>query len=282
MSTTPAATSPATPAASSPAGTTPAGTTPARITPARITPAALTRVSAIAAALAGLIYIVIQFIHPADVVASLSTQQWMLVHVLSFTEAVLALVGVTGIYLSHVRKLGVLGLIGYLMFAFFFILQSAFNFAEALIAPLFVTAAPQISVDFVGLFGRYPAVTDLGPLAALPQVGAVLYVGGALLLGIAIIRASVLSRGAGILLIAAAAVTPVAGALLPHTLERMAAVPMGLALLWLGISLLSNVSKITGQTASQTSAQTKSHTSATTSAAHHEPADEVRLDRPER
>ncbi|GAA0997713.1 hypothetical protein [Subtercola frigoramans] len=252
---TPTASPEAATAASSPQGASPKrtspNTSPKRTSPKGITPAALTRVSAIAAALAGLIYIVIQFIHPADVVASLSTPQWMIVHVLSFTEAVLALIGITGIYLSHVRKLGVLGLIGYLMFASFFILQSAFNFAEALIAPLFVTAAPQVSVDFVGLFGRYPAVTDLGPLAALPQVGAVLYVGGALLFGIAIIRAGVLSRGAGILLIAAAAITPVAGALLPHTLERMAAVPMGLALVWLGISLFSNVTKMTAQNADQ-------------------------------
>ena len=205
-----------------------------------ITTSTLTRGAAVAAALAGLIYIVIQFIHPADVVASLSTQRWEVVHILSLAEAVLAIIGVTGIYLRQVRQFGILGLIGYLMFGFFFILQSAFNFAEAFIAPLVVAEAPRISADFVGLFGRQAAVTNLGPLAALPQVGALLYVGGALLFGIAVIRARLLSRGAGILLIGAAAVTPIAGALLPHTLERMAAVPMGLALIWLGYSLWSD------------------------------------------
>ena len=30
---------------------------------------------------------------------------------------------------------------------------------------------------------------------------------------------------------------PVAGALLPHALERMAAIPMGLGIIWLGLSL---------------------------------------------
>jgi hypothetical protein len=208
-----------------------------------ITSSTLTRAAAIAATLAGLAYVVIQFIHPADVVASLSTQTWVNVHILSFAEAVLAVIGVTGIYIRQARQLGVLGLIGYLMFGFFFILQSSFNFAEALIAPLIAVNAPQLAVDFVGLFGRYAAVTDLGPLAALPLVGSVLYVGGALLFGIAIIRARILSRGAGILLIIAAAITPVAGALLPHTLERMAAVPMGLALAWLGYSLWSDQRK---------------------------------------
>jgi hypothetical protein len=204
-----------------------------------ITPTTLTRGGAVAAVLAGLAYIVIQFIHPADVVASLTTQRWAVVHILSFAEAVLAVVGITAIYLRQVRHFGILGLIGYLMFGFFFILQSSFTFVEAFVAPLFVADAPQVSVDVVGLFGRYEAVTDLGPLAALPDVGALLYVGGALLFGIAVTRARVLSRGAGILLIAAAVATPIAGAFLPHTLERMAAVPMGLALIWLGCSLWS-------------------------------------------
>jgi len=205
-----------------------------------ITSSTLTRTAAVAATLAGLAYVVIQFIHPADVIASLSTQAWVNVHILSFAEAVLAAIGILGIYLRQVRQFGVLGLIGFLMFGFFFILQSAFNFAEALIAPLIAVNAPQLAVDFVGLFGRYPAVTDLGPLAALPLVGSLLYVGGALLFGIAIIRARVLSRGAGILLIVAAAITPIAAALLPHALERMAAVPMGLAIAWLGYSLFAD------------------------------------------
>ncbi|GER22933.1 hypothetical protein NCCP1664_14290 [Zafaria cholistanensis] len=205
-----------------------------------ITTSTLTRGAAVAAALAGLAYIVIQFIHPADVAASLATQQWKTVHALSFLEAVLALIGITGIYLRQVGPFGILGLAGYLMFGFFFILQSSFTFAEAFIAPLFVAEAPQVSVDIVGLFGRNAPVTDLGPLSALPQLGGLLYVGGALLFGIAVIRARLLSRGAGILLVAAAALTPVAGALLPHALERMAAVPMGLALVWLGYSLWSD------------------------------------------
>jgi hypothetical protein len=204
-----------------------------------ITTTTLTRGAAVAAAVAGLAYIVIQFIHPADVIESLSTQAWVNVHIFSFAEAILALIGVTGMYLFQVRKVGILALIGYVMFGLFFILQASFNFAEALIAPLIAIDAPQLAVDFVGLFGRYPAQTDLGALAAVPLVGLILYAGGALLFGIAMIRARMLSRGAAILLIAAAAVTPLA-ALLPHSLERMAAVPMGAALIWLGYSLWRN------------------------------------------
>ncbi|CAN5230219.1 hypothetical protein [Frigoribacterium sp. UYMn621] len=205
-----------------------------------ITSTTLTRAAAVAAALAGTAYIVIQFIHPLDVVESLSTQRWVTVHIISFAEAVLALIGFAGIYLRQVRQLGLLGLIAYAALALFFVLQAAFNFSEALIAPLIAVDAPQLAVDIVGLFGRYPAVNDLGMLAGVPLVGSILYIGGALLFGIAIIRARVLSRGAGILLIAAAAITPVAGALLPHTLERLAALPMGAAMVWLGWSLWSS------------------------------------------
>ncbi len=205
-----------------------------------ITSATLTRAAAIAAALAGLIYIAIQFVHPPDVVESLLAPQWMIVHIVSFCMAVLALVGITGIYLRQVRQFGLLGLVAYAMFALFFVMQAAYTFTEALIAPLIAADAPQLAADIAGLFGREPAVSDLGLLAGVPLVGSLLYVGGALLFGVAIIRARVLSRGAGILLIAAAALTPVAGALLPHTLERMAALPMGAALIWLGISLWSN------------------------------------------
>jgi hypothetical protein len=204
-----------------------------------ITSTTLTRAAAVAAALAGTAYIVIQFIHPLDVVESLSTQRWVTVHIISFSEAVLALIGFAGIYLRQVRQLGLLGLIAYAALALFFVLQAAFNFSEALIAPLIAVDAPQLAVDIVGLFGRYPAVNDLGMLAGVPLVGSILYI-GALLFGIAIIRARVLSRGAGILLIAAAAITPVAGALLPHTLERLAALPMGAAMVWLGWSLWSS------------------------------------------
>ncbi len=205
-----------------------------------MTPSTLSRGAAVAAALAGLLYIVIQFLHPADVVDSLSTPRWVVAHVLSLGMAVLGLVGLTGIYLRQVRQTGLLGLLAFGMFGLFFVLQAAYTFVEAFIAPLIAVSAPQLAVDLVGLFGRYPAVTDLGGLAALPLVASALYVGGAVLVGIAVLRARVLSRAAGILMILAAAVTPIAGALLPHALERMAALPMGIALIWLGCSLWMN------------------------------------------
>jgi hypothetical protein len=62
---------------------------------------------------------------------------------------------------------------------------------------------------------------------------------GGLLFGIATIRAGVLPRWAGGLLAAAAVLPPLVSWLLPHPLDRILAVPMGLALVWLGYTLWS-------------------------------------------
>ena len=63
---------------------------------------------------------------------------------------------------------------------------------------------------------------------------------GGLLFGIATLRAGVLPRWAGGLLAITAALTPLA-ALLPHQIQRLAAMPMGLALAWLGYALWSEL-----------------------------------------
>ena len=61
---------------------------------------------------------------------------------------------------------------------------------------------------------------------------------GGLLFGIATFRASVLSRWPAGLLALTALVTP-AAALLPHATQRLAAIPMGVAMAWLGYALWS-------------------------------------------
>lgn len=201
-----------------------------------ITPSTLTRGAAAATMLAGLIYIVIQPLHPTDDLASVTGTAWFAVHTLSLTMAILGLAGVTGIYLRQVRESGLLGLIGYLLFSLFFVLQAAFTFAEAFIAPLTAAGSPELTVDLISLFTGHSAQTDLGALAVVPLLGVVFYVAGGVVFGVSILRARILSRWAAILLIAASAITPLAG-VLPHDLQRLLAIPVGVALLWLGFSL---------------------------------------------
>ncbi|MEO6116276.1 MAG: hypothetical protein ABIP33_07825 [Pseudolysinimonas sp.] len=205
----------------------------------RITPTTLTRAAAVALAIAGVIFIVIQPLHPHEDAASITTSMWFIVHILSLTMAVFGLAGITAVYLTQVARSGILGLLGYLVFALFFITQAAINFTEAFILPLTAAASPKLTEDVASLFVTgYVLQTNVGPLAIVGSLGAVLYLGGGVLYGVAVIRGNVLPRWTGVLLIAAA-LASLSAAVLPHELARYAAVPMGIALIVLGLSLVA-------------------------------------------
>jgi hypothetical protein len=204
-----------------------------------ITTSTLTRAAAVGLAIAGVIFILIQPLHPHEDVASITTSTWVIVHILSLTMAVLGLAGITAVYLNQVTRSGILGLLGYLVFSLFFITQAAVNFAEAFILPLSAAGSPKLTEDVASLFVTgYVLQTDVGPLAIVGSIGAVLYLGGGVLFGIGVLRANVLPRWTGILLIAAA-LASLSAAILPHELARYAAVPMGVALAALGVTLLA-------------------------------------------
>jgi hypothetical protein len=79
---------------------------------------------------------------------------------------------------------------------------------------------------------------DLGALPALYAFMGILYMLGGLVFGIATFRAGILPRWAAGLLAVTAVVTP-AAALLPHHLQRLAGMPVGIAVAWLGFALLT-------------------------------------------
>jgi hypothetical protein len=120
----------------------------------------------------------------------------------------------------------------------FFALNLGFQFIEAFISPLLATAAPKYAEGLLGLATGHASEVNLGALPTLYALSAVPYILGGLLFGIATFRAGILPRWAGGLLAVAAAVTP-AGALTGHPLDRTFAVPVGVALAWLGYALWS-------------------------------------------
>lgn len=201
-----------------------------------ITSPKLTRTAGLSAVLSGLLFIVIQPIHPLEDVATITSSAWVIVAYMTMAMAVLGLAGVTGIYLRQVKETGILGLIGYLMFALFYLGTTAWTFAEALILPALSTQTPQFVESFLGVFDGSGGGASLGALGAVGLVFFPVYLFGGVLLGVAIFRAGVLSRGGAILLALGAASTLLVP-LLPHAVERYAAVPVGLALIWLGYSL---------------------------------------------
>src|SRR5690606_19559207 len=159
-----------------------------------LTSSRLTRAAGIAAVLSGLLYIVIQPIHPEETVATVTGSAWAIVGTMTIAMAVLGLIGLTGIYLRQVTESGLLGLLGFLLFGSFHLLAMAFSTAEVLILPTLADVAPQFVDSFMGLFTGSGSSMELGALESISLVSAVLYIAGGTVFGIALPRARVLAR----------------------------------------------------------------------------------------
>lgn len=204
----------------------------------KVTPSVLIRWTGLFAILAGVLFIGIQLIHPLDQLSSVDTDMWVIVSCLSLVMGLFSLIGITGIYASQVKESGWLGLIGYSLFGLFWIMTIVWSSIEAFVLPQLTTTAPEFVAGFVGIFGGMESEADLGLLPALEPLAGVMYLLGGILFGIATYRAGVFPRWAGALLAVAAVVT-IGAVVIPHPLDRILAVPMGLALIWLGYALWS-------------------------------------------
>ena len=189
---------------------------------------------------AGIIFAGIQPIHPADVVASVTTSTWAIITSLKWVMCLFILLGMVGIYAREAKQAGWLGLAGFLLFSLSWAIQSAYVFAEAFMLPLLATAEPKFVDGLLGLASGHGSEVYIGALPAFYNLVGILYLLGGLLFGIATFRAGILSRWAGGLMAVTALLTPLA-ALLPHQIQRLAAIPMGLALAWLGYALWSGL-----------------------------------------
>jgi hypothetical protein len=114
-----------------------------------------------------------------------------------------------------------------------------FAFVEPFILPLLTTVAPTFVESALGMGSGAGGPMNLGAFAVLYQIVSVLYLLGLLLFGIALFRARILSRWAAGLLAFSGPLAMIMVALLPHQLERLAAMPMGIALAWLGYALFT-------------------------------------------
>ena len=200
----------------------------------------LIRWAGLSAMVAGILFVVIQPIHPPDVLSSVTTARWAIVHYLGVAMCLLGLLGMAGLYARQAEEAGWLGLAGYLLFSLFYALTLAFQFAEAFISPRLATEAPRFVEGFLGIVTGSASEVNLGALPAVYMLNVVgPYLLGGVLFGIATLRAGVLPRWPAGAFAAAAPVSALAAALLPHELERIAAVPVGLSLTWLGHALWS-------------------------------------------
>lgn len=201
-----------------------------------VTASGLSRGAGIFAILGGLLYIVIQFVHPSEHIDAVGSASWSIVACLTLAMSLFSFIGIAGVYGRQVTETGWPGLAGFLIFGLFWIASIAFSFVEAFVLPLIVSEAPTFVEGFLGIFGEADSEAYLGVFPILAPIAGGMYLLGGLLLGIATFRAGILPRMAGALLALGAAVT-LAGAIIPHPYDRILAVPTGLAFIWLGYAL---------------------------------------------
>ncbi len=201
----------------------------------KVTSRGLLRSTGIAAVLGGLLFVVIQPLHPADVLASVTTDAWAVIHYATLAMLTLFVVGITGIYLRQAERTGWIGLIGYVVLVVGLVLTGLGTAIEALVQPLIAGTDPAFVEGMLAMVHGHPIETNLGSIPLLWNVASIGFMGGTLLFGFATFRAGVLSRwAAAVFAVGLFAMAPIAGLL---GTPRVGAVPIGIGLAWLGYSL---------------------------------------------
>jgi hypothetical protein len=196
----------------------------------------LTRAAGAAAVAAGLIFIGVQINHPHLDVTSITSTEVAVRNSLKVLMAALAVVGISGMYLSQVRRNGLPGLIGYLILAAGYLTIMSTSFVAAFVLPSIAGTDPGYVSDVLAVFTGDSAAGDIGALQTVFQVQGFGYLAGGLVFGAALFRAGVLARWATVLLAAGGIVSAVL-AVMPDALYRFLAFPNGIAMIALGYSL---------------------------------------------
>lgn len=196
----------------------------------------LTAATGLCAAAAGAIFIGVQINHPPADVAHLATTEMLVRETAKVVMAVLALAGITGMMLRNRHRFGLLGLAGYLLLSVGYLALFAVQCIVAYVLPTVALSAPGYVQDVIdAAVGRSPA-GDIGLMQEVLLVSGAGYAFGGLLFGIALFRAGVLARWASLLL-AYGTTSALALSVLPESFSRPFAVPTGVALIGLGVSL---------------------------------------------
>ncbi len=201
-----------------------------------ITSSTLIRGAAVAAVAAGVTFIGVQIGHPHSDAAAAVTTEWAVRNSLKIVMGALALAGITGMYLRQVKEIGLLGLVGYLVFCVGYLTIIGTAFVSAFVLPSIAETDPGYVNVVLGAATNGSAAGDIGLLQAALNVSGLTFLGGGLIFGIALYRARVLARWAAALLAIASLLT-VTLAVLPDAFYRFLAFPNSIAMIGLGYSL---------------------------------------------
>jgi len=200
-----------------------------------ITSSPLFRAAGVAAVAAGLIFIGVQINHPRLDAASIATADVMTRNFLKVLMAALALVGITGMYLRQATKIGLLGLLGYVVFAAGYLSMLGTEYVAALVLPSIAHSSTAYVNDVIAFANNGPTTGDIGSMHTAILFTGITYMSGGFIFGIALFRANVLARWAAALL-TLGTLAAIAAGIVPQY-ERLFAFPTGLALIGLGYSL---------------------------------------------
>jgi hypothetical protein len=154
---------------------------------------------------------------------------WLLVTLVSLIGSLLFVIGLPGMYLRQAGRAGILGLVGFILVFFDFLLQGAFSTLQVTVLPLLAQVAPKL------LEGE----TLPGGMFLLLLVSTLLDMIGAILLGIATMRTHVFPRLAGVLLIIAGIGTGLLFAFPGAIIEIVSSIAFSAAFLWCGYALVA-------------------------------------------
>src|SRR5919107_2844179 len=132
-----------------------------------VTSSSLTKAAGAAGAVAGAIFIAVQINHPATDTFTTETSQWVARESAKIVMAGLALAGITGMYLSQYRKAGLLGLVGYLVFAAGYPGMFSVQVIAAAVLPNLVDTQPGFVNDVLAAAAGGTPNGDIGGLQTL-------------------------------------------------------------------------------------------------------------------
>lgn len=201
-----------------------------------VTPTTLVRAAAAAAVTAGVIFIGVQIGHPHADVANVTTTEWAVRNSLKVLMAALVLVGITGMYLRQVTTMGVLGLIGYVVYGAAYLSIMCTTFVSGYVLPSLADTDPGYVTDVLTAATGHTPAGDIGLLGTVLQVQGFAYLAGGVVFGIALFRAHLLLRWATVLL-AVSGLISAALAVMPDAFYRLLAFPNAIAMIALGYSL---------------------------------------------
>ena len=195
-----------------------------------------TAVAGLSAATAGAIFIGVQINHPPADVAHLLTTEMTVRMTAKVLFCALALVGLAGMFLRYRHQLGRLGRVGYSLLSVGFLAMLVQECIIGYDLPTVAHAKPVYVHHVLNGAMAHGVHTGIGAMQQLFLTAGIGYSLGGLLFGIALFRAGVLARWASLLL-AYGTTSALALAALPESYSRPFAVPTGIALIGLGISM---------------------------------------------